>query len=300
MLPGHEYLLQRGHVAPCDVVNPCAERLRELVDEAPDEEWNVFGASPQRRHFDREDVETIVEVFAERPLMNPLLEIPVRGRYDAHVDTDRLRTAEPLDVPILQDAEQLHLHVRGQVADLVEKNRRVVGQFEAPDLSRRRAGEGAFLPAEQLAFHQGPGNGGAVHPDHRVLAPCAQVVKMAGDQLLAGSGLPQQQHGRIRGGHPSNLLENVTNGWTLTDGDPGPGAQTSAVAQVRVGNLRLIATTRRSQPAGVGRRGLFIVGGYIKRCCGHFHSFRTPRLWGTRSVRALRRVSDGASPKAFL
>ena len=40
--------MQRGHVLPRDRVDPLAERLRELVDEAPHEKRNVFGAIPQR------------------------------------------------------------------------------------------------------------------------------------------------------------------------------------------------------------------------------------------------------------
>ena len=65
-----------------------------------------------------------------------------------------LRAAQPLDLPLFEDAKQLDLHVERQVADLVEEDRRLVGQLEASDLPRQRAGERALFPAEQLAFDQ--------------------------------------------------------------------------------------------------------------------------------------------------
>ena len=44
---------------------------------------------------------------------------------------------EALDLPLLQHAQQLHLDVERQVANLVEEDRRVVGQLEAAHLTRR-------------------------------------------------------------------------------------------------------------------------------------------------------------------
>ena len=77
------------------------------------------------------------------------------------------RAAEPLDLPLLEHAQQLDLDVRRQLADLVEKDRRAIGQLEAADLPRERAGEGAFLAAEQLALDQRRRNRRAVHAHHR-------------------------------------------------------------------------------------------------------------------------------------
>ena len=83
--------LQRGHVVPGDRLDALAERLRELLDEAPDQQRNVLGPLAQRRHADREDVEPVVQVLAERPRRDQLLEIAVGRGDDPHVDVDRLR-----------------------------------------------------------------------------------------------------------------------------------------------------------------------------------------------------------------
>ena len=67
---------------------------------------------------------------------------------------DRLRAAQPLDLPLLEHAQQLDLDVERQIANLVEEDRRVIGELEAADLPRQRAGVGALLAAEQLALDQ--------------------------------------------------------------------------------------------------------------------------------------------------
>ena len=58
-----------------------------------------------------------------------------------------------------------------QVADLVEKDRRVVRQFEPADLPRQRAGKGALLPAEQFALDERARNRRAVDAHHDAAAP---------------------------------------------------------------------------------------------------------------------------------
>ena len=134
---GPGVLLQRGHVVPGDRVNPLAKRLPEFGDEAPHEERYIFGALAQRRHLDGEDVEPIEQVLAKCFLGDPLLEIPVRGRDDPHVHANGFRAAKPFDLPLLQHAQQLDLDVCRQVADLVEEDCRVIGQFETSDLLAR-------------------------------------------------------------------------------------------------------------------------------------------------------------------
>ena len=77
------------------------------------------------------------------------------GRGDEpDVDADRLVAAEALEFLFLQHAQEFRLQLERNVADLVEEQRAAVGQLEAADLLRDRAGERALLVAEQLAFEQ--------------------------------------------------------------------------------------------------------------------------------------------------
>ena len=62
--------------------------------------------------------------------------------------------AHALELALLQHAQQLRLQLEGQLADLVEEQRAAVGQLEAPELPRQRAGERPLLVPEQLALDQ--------------------------------------------------------------------------------------------------------------------------------------------------
>ena len=73
MLPGHEYCCSAARLSLSIVSMRLRERLRELLDEAPDQQRNVFDALPQRRHVNRKDVQAVEQVLAERALGDPLL-----------------------------------------------------------------------------------------------------------------------------------------------------------------------------------------------------------------------------------
>ena len=114
-----------------------------------------------------------------------------------------------LDLPLLQGAQQLGLQVERHLAHLVEKERALVRQLEAADLARDGAGERALLVAEELAFEQAGGNGGAIQLDEGALAARAQAVDGARQQFLAGSRLALDQHGGIGGRDGLNLAQHV-------------------------------------------------------------------------------------------
>ena len=65
-----------------------------------------------------------------------------------------LGAAEPLELALLQHAQQLDLRRQVDVADLVEEQRAALGQLEAALLARLGAGERALLVAEQLRLDQ--------------------------------------------------------------------------------------------------------------------------------------------------
>ena len=95
------------------------------------------------------------------------------------------------------------------VADLVQKQRALVGQFEPPDLLADGAGERAPLMAEQFALDQACRDGGAVHLHKCALAPPAQIVDGARDQLLAGAAFTLNQHGRIGRRHGLHVAQHA-------------------------------------------------------------------------------------------
>jgi hypothetical protein len=105
----------------------------------------------------------------------------------------RVRAAHPLELPLLEHAQELGLELGPQVADLVEIERTALGQLEASEPPLVGVGERAALVAEQLGLEQRGRDRRARDGDERLAGPAAVVVDRARDHLLAGAGLTPQQ-----------------------------------------------------------------------------------------------------------
>ena len=208
---------QRRQRARVDAAHALADGLRVLLDEVLAQHGDVAGPIAQRRQRDRKDVEAVVEILAELAGGDLLLEIPVRRRDHAHVDLDRLGAADALELALLQHAQQLDLHVGRQVADLVEEQRAAVGQLEAAEPPRDRAGERALLVAEQLRLEHAGRERGAVHAHERPRLARAVDVDRARDHLLAGPGLAAQEHRRRRLRHLLDARQDLAQRGRIAD-----------------------------------------------------------------------------------
>ena len=72
-------------------------------------------------------------------------------------------TAQALELPFLHDAKKLWLQLHGR-SPISSKNRGAsVSALKPSDTARHRAGVGAALVAEQLAFQQAGRDCGAIH-----------------------------------------------------------------------------------------------------------------------------------------
>lgn len=52
-----------------------------------------------------QDIQTVIQVAAEQPLLDPIVQDVMRGRDDAHIDRDRLGSTQANDFFFLQDAQ---------------------------------------------------------------------------------------------------------------------------------------------------------------------------------------------------
>src|SRR6185312_16751986 len=134
-----------------------------------------------------DDVEPEVEVLAEIALARLLLEVAVGGGDEADIDLDRLAAADPVDLALLDGAQQLRLEAGVHLAHLVEQQRPAIRLLELADAPRDGAGEGAFLMAEELRFQKIFRDRRAVDRDEALLGAAALAVDEAGDDLLAGA-----------------------------------------------------------------------------------------------------------------
>ena len=131
-----------------------------------------------------------------------LLDEPAIGRRDdADVDRDALGATDSLDLAAIDRAQQLRLHVEGELADLVEEQRASRGRLEGTRPRRRGTGERAGLVPEQLGLEQVARDGAAIDDDKWTGRARACEVGGLGGEILAGAALALEQHrGVARGG----------------------------------------------------------------------------------------------------
>ncbi len=104
------------------------------------------------------------------------------------------RGADPLIGAVLDDAEDLLLHLEGDEADLIEEERTPLCFLESPLAGLLGTGEGTLLVAEELGLDQGGREGRAVHGDQILLPPGREEVQAPGGDLLAAAPLADEQH----------------------------------------------------------------------------------------------------------
>src|SRR6185295_7097653 len=208
-VPRPPVLLEHAHRRIGDALDFLPEAGVVAAQEEIGELRDVLGALAQRRQLDRDDVDSIEEIFAEAAVLHRLLEIDVGGGDQAELGLDRLAAADPLDVALLDRAQQLGLQVAPQSANLVEEQRAVGGELELPELLPVRAGERAALVAEQRALGELARNRGEVDGDERRLRIARFPVDQPREQFLAGAALAENQHRRRELRHLVHQIDDV-------------------------------------------------------------------------------------------
>jgi hypothetical protein len=93
----------------------------------------------------RKNVQPVIQVCAESILINHRLEIAIGCGHEPNVRSDRTIAANPLEFLVLDCAEQLRLEFERHLADLIEKERALVGQFKSSSFLREGSGKRALL-----------------------------------------------------------------------------------------------------------------------------------------------------------
>ena len=112
--------------------------------------------------------------------------------------------AEPVDLALLEDAENPGLGVWRHVPDLVEEQRTAVGKLEAAR-PRLDPGGRTLLDPEELGLEQVARQGGAVERHEGLAGPRRGGMEVAGEDLLAGAGLAANQHADVAARHPGRI-----------------------------------------------------------------------------------------------
>ena len=151
----------------------------------------------------------VIQVFAELAFGDALFEVGVGRRQHAHVHGLRAVLADRHDLALLEEAQQLGLHVERQVADFVEEQRAAGGGADQAGLIGHRAGERSAAMAEQLAVGELARGGRAVVGQERGGAARRADVNRARDQLLAGAALAGDQHREVVALQPLDLIDHA-------------------------------------------------------------------------------------------
>ena len=166
--------------------------------------------------------------------------------------------------PFLEDAEQLRLAGRRQLPHLVEEQGASLGLLEQAGPVGVGAREGPPAVTEEMGLEQVLRHGGAVDGDEGTPSPRrVGLVQQAGDELLAGAALADDEHvhPRVRGRGPP----------------PRPPLEDRTI--LRSGGARKWAGRRYRE----GRPWVFVPGGKV-----------CPRPVGPSSKRSLRRTGRSA------
>ena len=113
-------------------------------------------------------------------------ELSARGDFDLAL----LRPTHSPDATFLEDAQELDLHSRAGVPDLIEEDRPALARLEQSLLGRHGTCEGSACVPEQLALEQLARHGTAVDRHEGAILSEAARVDRAGEQLLSGSRFP--------------------------------------------------------------------------------------------------------------
>jgi hypothetical protein len=157
-------VLQFADVARPGITQKCIHDLRvnlpdcleieavELFQEDLDEQRYVLDSLAQRRDLDGEDTQPIVEVATKRFGLDHPVQIDVRRSDDPHIDNDGLFPSNTMEGAVLQHSEQPDLCRGCDGADLVEKDRSLVGDFEPAQLAPVGTGERPLFVTEEFTF----------------------------------------------------------------------------------------------------------------------------------------------------
>ncbi|MNE37267.1 hypothetical protein D3C80_1311120 [compost metagenome] len=173
---------------------------------------DVIAALAQRWNTQRRDVQAVIQVGTEAPLVGGLAQVFLGRGNDADIQRDQLVAAQALDHPFLQHAQQFYLYIQAHALDFVEEQRAAVGKFELADTAFLRAGERTGLVAEQFAFDHRLGQRAGVDRHERPFAAAGQVVQRAGHHLFASARLTQNQHVGAGAGQGADLLAQAQHG----------------------------------------------------------------------------------------
>ncbi len=121
------------------------------------------------------------------------------------------------EAAVLQDAQDLGLHVHAHGADLVEEERAAVGDFEEAFFRCDGGGKGAFDVAEEGGFEELGWHGTGVDRNEWAIAARRVGMDSLGDELFAGAAFALNENGGAAGRDLGDEVEEAKHRLALAD-----------------------------------------------------------------------------------
>ena len=213
-------------------------------------------ALPQRRDVEGDDVDPVEQVGAEPAGGHLALQRAVAGHDQPGLEPQGLVRADRLEGPLLDDAQQFGLELRGERIDLVEEQGAAADRGEFARALGVGPGEGAAHMTEHLALDQVGRQRPAVDRQERLVASRGEAVDHPGHVGLARPRLAADHDGRVQGGDPPDLLDHPAHPARGQEEERRVVPQRSNLAQVRLD----VPRPGRQPVAGLDRQDVDQVG----------------------------------------
>src|SRR5580765_7429736 len=149
-----------------------------FLDKMPRQHRDIVSPFAQGRHRQIYDCEPVIEILAKFSFARRFLQMAVCRRNQTYIQFDWMRSANPLKFSLLQDSQELHLELRSQFANLVQKDDAAFRHLKPALLLRSCACERTAFVAKQLGLEQSLRDRGAIDRHERPI--CTLTVAMQG------------------------------------------------------------------------------------------------------------------------
>src|SRR5437016_5731262 len=160
------------------------------------EQRDIIPALTKRREVEGDDVEAVVEIFAEAAITHETQQVDIRRGHDAHIHFDIFGAAQTHEFAFLDDPQQLSLRFQADGGNLVKENGALIGHLEEPLLGGDGARERTLYMAEELRFEKVNGDGAAIDGHERFVRASRAGVDGLSNKFLPGSAFTDNQNGR--------------------------------------------------------------------------------------------------------
>jgi hypothetical protein len=148
--------------------------VSRLLDEVPYELGNIGFSFTKGWQRNRENIQTIIKIFAEFSVCHHMPEIPIGRRNNTNIDPRSACAAYALELALLEDTEQFGLKLESCVSDFIQKQCSTIGEFKTADMKSKSTGKCSPFMPEKLALKKAQGNPRAIHLDQTPASPRAE------------------------------------------------------------------------------------------------------------------------------